>query len=41
MVAATPSSTRFPVMTLLKTFPMARNETAFTAPAVMVSSTTR
>jgi len=40
VVAATPSSTRFPVTTLLKTLPRARNETAFTAPEVMVSSTT-
>ncbi len=41
MVAATPSSTKFPVITLLNTLPRARNDTAFTAPAVTVSSTTR
>jgi hypothetical protein len=37
--AATPSSTRLPVITLPKTLPRARNEAASTAPVVSVSST--
>jgi hypothetical protein len=38
--AAIPSKTRFPVITLPKTLPRARNEAASTAPVVAVSSTT-
>lgn len=38
---AIPSRTRFPVITLLKTLPRARNEAASTAPVVAVRSTTK
>src|SRR6266480_684069 len=41
VAAATPSSTRFPVMTLLNTLPRCRKQDASTAPVVRVSSTSR
>src|SRR5499427_8436833 len=41
VAAATPSSIRFPVMTLLNTLPRCRKEDASTAPVVRVSSTSR
>jgi len=40
VLAATPSSTKLPVITLPNTWPRARNEAASTAPEVIVSSTT-
>src|SRR5215469_7688708 len=41
VAAATPSSTRFPVMTLLNTLPRCRKQAASTAPVVRVSRTSR